>query len=464
MAITDYFVSPANGSDSTGNGTLGNPWKTTQHALNTITRNTNGGDRVNIQHGSPDILTATLSLTTYGTPAFGAPLVFQGYTSAQGDGGIGDVSGNGLYGILTSQPSYTTFKDLHLHNCGANQILSLSAECLVEDCELDTSTANPGISATGSLTTVRNNDIHDCTAVALDAQNAVSNLVSAGAGSCVAGIRVRNIGRDNRVLCTGAMNGLLVDLCADARNNSIYSAGGSGAGISAESGNSLSDVIDNIVEGFSGVGGLGIGDSSNHTIRMLCSNRVYNCTTAYSLPNTPLFNDGNNLTLTASPFNSPSTGDLSLNSNPNGGALCAGTYSYPSGFQGGARTQWRVIGAIQPAPPTNAPPNTPTLTVADNGNGTGATATISGSSAGSSNTVEVSKIGVDGALTQTAFGPRTGDGTVALSLSDGPYVATVTSSLNGLYAAPCDPYGFNASGTGTFAISPRRVTIVKRSK
>ena len=74
----------------------------------------------------------------------------------------------------------------------------------------------------------------------------------------------------------------------------------------------------------------------------------------------------------------------------------------------------------------------PTLTVVDHADGSGATATVEGSTAGSTN--EVFAQAVDGQLgtaTWTSYGSRTGDGTVTLEVSKGHYLFKVVSSLSG---------------------------------
>lgn len=76
-------------------------------------------------------------------------------------------------------------------------------------------------------------------------------------------------------------------------------------------------------------------------------------------------------------------------------------------------------------------PATPTLTIADNGDGTGAVVTIAGSTAGSTNQVyTVSRSGGS----WTLGGSRTGNGTVVVTLATGGYLVYVLSSLSGGYA------------------------------
>ena len=78
-------------------------------------------------------------------------------------------------------------------------------------------------------------------------------------------------------------------------------------------------------------------------------------------------------------------------------------------------------------------PATPTISVVDQEDGTGATLTISGSDAGSSNEAFVSTwAGITGSIGPwTSAGTNTGDGTIDLSLSDGYHWVYVTSTASG---------------------------------
>lgn len=113
---------------------------------------------------------------------------------------------------------------------------------------------------------------------------------------------------------------------------------------------------------------------------------------------------------------------------------------------------WPLLKMPQAPPP--APP-TPTLTITDSGDGTGATATIAGSSAGSTNTVYTSPVPLSsGSLSWTASGSRTGDGTISLSLTPGPYLAYCESAMNGLNATPSNEVFFKTTGGATAYESP----------
>lgn len=127
MAITQYYVDPSINANS-GTGTIGDPFGDLQYALDTVTRDSTNGDQFNIKSGTAEVLTAQLSLVSYGGGSTNAPLAFSGYTSSANDGGIGVLDGNGLYKII-SAPNYCHLKDLELRNSGtAGQIASGSVE------------------------------------------------------------------------------------------------------------------------------------------------------------------------------------------------------------------------------------------------------------------------------------------------------------------------------------------------
>ena len=165
MALTETYVDPSIAGDS-GAGTSGDPYGDLQYALNTMTRDGTNGDRINIKAGSDEVLSAALSLATYGTPTNGARLLFQGYTSTAGDGGIGGISGNGSYSLFSSAPNYVGLIDMHIHNSGSATVMNLNSYCYTQNCEIDNTTGN-GI-VTGSNSQIVNCYIHNCGAIGCD--------------------------------------------------------------------------------------------------------------------------------------------------------------------------------------------------------------------------------------------------------------------------------------------------------
>lgn len=114
---------------------------------------------------------------------------------------------------------------------------------------------------------------------------------------------------------------------------------------------------------------------------------------------------------------------------------------------------FQFLRGFGPVTSGGTPPAAPTLTVADNGDGTGAVATVAGD-AGVTNRVYISpQIGTPGQLAFTLTGSRAGDGTIALALSDGAYFAQCVSYSGSLNSPPSKPYGFRVTGGAVAAAS-----------
>jgi|GEM_PF-3866914 len=120
----------------------------------------------------------------------------------------------------------------------------------------------------------------------------------------------------------------------------------------------------------------------------------------------------------------------------------------------------RIVGALlRQFGPTSGtpttPPASPTLALVDKADGSGAVATISGSTPGATNTVYTASWGGVGTLTWTARGSRAGNGTVDLSLPPGIYLAYVVSVLDGQAVSPVTGVRTTASPaepTGSLAL------------
>ena len=140
MAVNSYYVDPSIAADS-GAGTSGDPYGDLQYALDNITHDGANGDRINIKAGTAEVLAAALDFTTFGQVNLSGGLTFAGYTTAEGDGGIGEIDGNALYHIIdfdTNKQSIQ-FYDLKMGNCGAsNGILHMYRGIYLNNCELHT--------------------------------------------------------------------------------------------------------------------------------------------------------------------------------------------------------------------------------------------------------------------------------------------------------------------------------------
>jgi hypothetical protein len=319
MEITQYYVNPAIAGNS-GTGTIGDPFGDLQYALDTVGagvgRNATDGDQFNIKAGTAEILAASLTLATYGTPTAPAPLILRGYTAAANDGGMGEIDCGGFTMWAATTYNYIMMCDLEMHTFGDNSGIVLDTGISVYRCYVHK----------GSSIWLRTN----CMVYAshIDAYGTGTGIdLCVGANSIVCanyvkshnvgiyhnGIGVISIG--NVIVCPGNTIGIMYyndyGLCG---HNLVYAeTGNSKCGVCVGIDNRAAvRVYNNIICNFSGAGGSGIDmDSSDASI--LGYNAFYNNTANYA-DLSMVFIDGraNDVALGADPFTNAAAGDFSL--------------------------------------------------------------------------------------------------------------------------------------------------------
>ena len=320
---TDYYVDPSLGID-TGDGlTPSTPWgrasgSVIQYALNTgiTSRNTTDGDRINVKAGATaDNLAGTsLDITgVYGSPIYQAPLIIQGYTSAQGDGGQGKIDCGAV--TLLAQTTFTGFAiyDMEIFNGPATGAIipSLSdwlevGRCYIHDCPDDGINIGRNSCAVG-------NRVEDCGGYGIRAflsGYVAFNYVKQGATyTMTAGIIAR--GNSNHIInnivsvdstSDGILGGNYPNMCI---GNTVFSAGGSGHGIDFGSEFTMvNTIVNNYVEGFSAPSGRGIRSSASGRMGGIYGkNAVFNCNADglnYDWTNEHILDLGDNEVLTVS--------------------------------------------------------------------------------------------------------------------------------------------------------------------
>lgn len=295
---TDYYVDPLIAANS-GTGTIGDPYGDLQYALNTVTRDATDGDRFNIKAGTAEILAAALSLTTYGTPSFSAPLIFQGYTAAQGDRGVGAINCNGAT-ALTNAGDCINWYDLEVYGGpAAGTLITMAEYSTVAACYIHDSTGNGVTSAFSHTTMIGNHfeDLGDGTHDMVSVSGSVGAKIvgnyfnDGGTRNCRHTINLTISGAtviNNIISIDGASNGIHTDSVFNQCiiGNTILSAAGTGIGI-YKTGSNVSiatTLFNNYVEGFSGAGGVGYSatESSNGG-GVYGQNAAFNNTTDYSV-------------------------------------------------------------------------------------------------------------------------------------------------------------------------------------
>ncbi|MHA2100683.1 MAG: right-handed parallel beta-helix repeat-containing protein [Candidatus Kariarchaeaceae archaeon] len=319
---TNYYVDPSTGDDGTGDGTSGTPWKTVQKALDTITKDTTNGDRINISHSATDTLGAQLDFTTYGFGSIGAPLVFQGWVNgSQGNGalrsGMGRISGSGTYSVIGegSTGDYFIFNDMMFDDSGSNQIINGDDFIVVSNCHFEN--ASNTLLNIGGAGTVLNSSFKrtdgGTTGNVVDIDNVLffNNYIEANGGvtALVCAVTTESNILSNIInISRIAQHGIILRRAAHCIGNTIYnSTAGTGAGIFVQDRDWIT-IVNNYVEGFSGAG----GDAWDITgeIEVWGYNKWNNCTN-HADP-TARVDLGNTGEITPSPLADPGSGDFTV--------------------------------------------------------------------------------------------------------------------------------------------------------
>lgn len=312
-------------------GTALLPYRSIQGACDLLTRDTTDGNQVNLKAGTAQVNAAALDLDEViagGALSRLAPLIIRGYTAAANDGGIGEIDCGGATMWAAATYDYVHLVDLKIHTFGDNNGVVLDTSAMVYRCEIHKGASNPSTKALlklGTQSTAVGCYIHDPGAsgqcLYLANYNLIhANYISTGSDAGASGIYNSSVStlQNNVILCgaTGAygirsIGGEGVHVIGNICYNTTA---GTTNGILL--GNAVSDrqgglVINNIVVGWSGAGGIGIYGQYN--VWMIGHNAFYNNTTALTISDQKWIDETvNDVALGADPFTSASTGDFSL--------------------------------------------------------------------------------------------------------------------------------------------------------
>jgi hypothetical protein len=320
--LSHYYVDYGAGNDAAGDGTIGTPYKTIQKALDVAVED--DGTQINIKAGTAQVLAASLDLTAFsatnGAPAFGDPLILRGYTSAANDGGIAEIDCNGATMWADNALDNIGLWGLKIHNGGNNNLVDLDASIFVHNCELYAGASTPTAKYlldinTGIINNCYFHDTGDGAARAISAESALiircfivldddaTNAVAINKGYSENNIivlrKVDQRGIDNPYSATGNIvyNTTAGTTPAIRHTSAVYAAN--------------QPIINNIIVGQSGAGGIGIFLSR---VTFTGYNAFYNCATPISV--TADFSGGlytaTNVALAADPFTDAANGDFSL--------------------------------------------------------------------------------------------------------------------------------------------------------
>lgn len=353
MALTEIYVDPSIAGNS-GTGTSVDPYGDLQYALDTMTRDSTNGDRLNIKAGTAEVMAAAISLATYGTPTAAAPLVFQGYTAAANDGGIGEINNGGanVSVINSSTLDFIVFQDMKLGNTGTAQIIRLDGAISLVNCELHTSTANSAIQLASGV--MARCVVHSITPAAFNSMVAVTTVIMVSCyfeGGWNLGKLVTSLGftvASNCIFKVTHTGCLGIDTRGGIIENCSFYSSVAGASNAIYVSSSHTAIINNIFTGWSGVGGAGVFDGATGELLLLGSNAFYNNTTNVSTT-FATYATLANITLTNAPFTNPGAGDFSIATAAKAELQAQG---WPSSFLGISTNQHLDPGAAQIQIPT----------------------------------------------------------------------------------------------------------------
>jgi len=276
-----------------------------------------GANRFCIKAGTSEVLNKAIDLTSYGSSSSTIPLSFQGYATNAQDYGIATIDGDGRYAVFnTTGYDYLSFLDLRLINTGANVIVHADNRCAFIRCEFSGTTGKHLIIS--QLSKVIQCYFTDGQGVALGLgiSSHIENCFFANSGATDFVMAI-DLGNSTSAM---AFNNLLhldnasVGIGSTSPNewtyvysNSVLCNGGTGTGIYVDA-KAIPPVFrNNIVEGFSGVGGTGflvLDGSPARNYSQYLANAAYNNTTNYDETNGRLSLDKeeDNETLTESAF------------------------------------------------------------------------------------------------------------------------------------------------------------------
>jgi len=287
MAFTDYYVDPSINANS-GTGTIGDPFGDLQYALDSVTRNSTDGDRFNVKSGTSENISSGISVAAYGNGTASAPLIIQGYTSLAGDGGRGVIDGGSSATTIFGNNSCTVhFVDMDLQNTAFDIIEACGQFSHFIGCKISNSgyegitlnyygrVFNCEISGFGrygiynALYSVIHGNYIECS-------SGSSGIYLNGSRSEVTKNIVTGNPSNSSILIAGSINNIT--------GNSILANSSTARGIyDGGSLKSYCSIFNNIVEGFSGTGGVGIDLSSNTEASFIDFNASFDNATDYSM-------------------------------------------------------------------------------------------------------------------------------------------------------------------------------------
>lgn len=285
---TEIYVDPSIAANS-GTGTIGDPFGDLQYALNNSTWNSSGGNRYNIKAGVAEAVTSPLSLTTLSpTPSTTNPLIFEGYTAAAGDGGIGTCTATTSF--FSGAYTNVSFANLSITGSTSSTVIDVGGSMRMVNCTVTNSSTGKVIQMSSNST------IHGCR-LETTSSSASSGVVGPNnafvAGTTIVNSYVEYYGNNGAIRYMEAVNcfvwvdhptadGIWLGQNDSAVGCVVYAASAvNGFGIYTVQPNAgATFVLGNYVEGFTGAGAYAYKhtNATDAIPQVMANNYYYNCT------------------------------------------------------------------------------------------------------------------------------------------------------------------------------------------
>ncbi|RLB62487.1 MAG: hypothetical protein DRH08_12370 [Deltaproteobacteria bacterium] len=302
-AIVEVYVDPSIDANS-GAGTSGDPYGDLQYALDTEAAVTNR--RFRIKPGTAEVLSA--ALTGISGTSYNHPCMFVG------DGGAAEIDCNGFTLFGTSSLQGIVLAELNMHGSGSADVVEIGQYSSAVNCEVHDSSGDGIVLSQGRSIAIGNN-VHDIGGIGIKSPGGgliAYNYLKDGTKTFTKGIyTVGGSGIDinnNIVSVSGSAVGIHCEgYHSTVISNSVLSSAGTGKGIVFDGSYYMSSVVaNNLVEGFSGTGGVGIAltRSQNQSGAAYGNNACYDNATDYDINASVSYGLelGDNESLSASPF------------------------------------------------------------------------------------------------------------------------------------------------------------------
>ena len=279
MAIVTNYIDLGGG---TGTGTSGDPWGSMGEAYDEVVSAGLFGMNILEIQGSE---TLSEAIDFAGSAIPNGPVKWRGFETTPGDGGQATIDLNGYPLHLDDYPN-VYFESMHFKNAAGSDCSLTSGHRYHVDaylCEFS------DFNCSGEKLWYASNGIHGVFACHFHDLDGIAVDVPNAWGCYFANDGTREMekcgnvwqSQSNIVSIDGATDGFEWDGGGACTSNSIFCNGGTGTGILCTKADSV--IEGNLIEGFSGTGGVGI-DTNNWAYTpelMIARNYAYNCATNF---------------------------------------------------------------------------------------------------------------------------------------------------------------------------------------